>query len=770
LEIYALCPFRVGTLLWEAQPGQLSLTVTVKATFRLVPGGEATVAPEQDDLGDDRHWDDDARASLFQPGDLVPLKRRVDVVLVGHAYAPGGTPTRSMVARLRFGDIDKSIQVTGDRLWTQGAGGLVAGAPIPFVRMPLQYERAALAPDNPVGLAVDGAPQLGTHALPNLERLDDAGRPTPGAAGFGPIASTWRARRKLVDEAALFWAYGASMRKRSMGPAPAGFDFEFFNAAPREQQLDLFRSGLAIELQNMRPAHPLLTTQLPAMKPQVFRVHPRTGRVEEIALRCDTLWIDTDRAVVALAFRGLTDLGGADERAAGKLVVVADPQGKKLRFDKVEKQLLEEHPGAFAASRPASSVGSPDLDPLALRYDSVKPSRPATSSSASLPRPPSSAVAEPPPPPPAPPGPHAAEPTQRFDLMSGFHTEAPAVTMRAPHEEEIRDRTRDVAQHPRHATPALPFQVNPYAPAASVAAPAAPATLPPPPSRPPAALTLPSPGALLGKLDLGPPAPQPRTEPPPRPPAPATTPPPRMPAPAPLPMDLAPPRAAPTIVSPAMLAAIAAASPIAAPPISAAPPIVAPPSGSPQFIPTPTLLGPGAVRDPASAPARSSAPSASSAISAAPPTPAKEPEPEPGPENVTLSRYAAISAELAQKGVDRGSVLRHNKLSIGGWGAVDRHWKRAIAEQTERGERGMLNAFDTAYVAAQERLRRPIGVPEYARILVGLERGEVGRVLADLELQLSDLMRLQRVWTKRVADVPALAAELARAVESARRS
>src|SRR5262249_44940511 len=112
LEIYALCPFRVGTLLWEAQPGELSLTVTVKATFRLVPGGEATVAPEQDELGDDRHWDDDARASLFRPGDLVPLKRRVDVVLVGHAYAPGGAPTRSMTARLRVGEIDKSILVT----------------------------------------------------------------------------------------------------------------------------------------------------------------------------------------------------------------------------------------------------------------------------------------------------------------------------------------------------------------------------------------------------------------------------------------------------------------------------------------------------------------------------------------------------------------------------------------------------------------------------------------------------------------------------------
>jgi hypothetical protein len=92
-----------------------------------------------------------------------------------------------------------------------------------------------------------------------------------------------------------------------------------------------------------------------------------------------------------------------------------------------------------------------------------------------------------------------------------------------------------------------------------------------------------------------------------------------------------------------------------------------------------------------------------------------------------------------------------------------------MSEQSERGERALQSTFDAAYVAAQGRLRKPIGVREYARIQVGLERGEVGRVLVELELQLSDLMRLQRVWTKKLADAPKLAAELGRAVEEARK-
>src|SRR5262249_14665183 len=153
------------------------------------------------------------------------------------------------------------------------------------------------------------------------------------------------------------------------------------------------------------------------------------------------------------------------------------------------------------------------------------------------------------------------------------------------------------------------------------------------------------------------------------------------------------------------------------------------------------------------------------------PAPPAEPPPsqDPDPASVSIEQYAAISAELAQKGADRSAVLRGHKLSISGWAGIDRHWTRAIAEQTERGERTLLTSFDVAYVATQERLRRPVGVPEYARILVGLERGEVGRVLGDLELQLSDLMRLQRVWTKKIADTPKLAEELNQAVEAARR-
>jgi hypothetical protein len=72
-------------------------------------------------------------------------------------------------------------------------------------------------------------------------------------------------------------------------------------------------------------------------------------------------------------------------------------------------------------------------------------------------------------------------------------------------------------------------------------------------------------------------------------------------------------------------------------------------------------------------------------------------------------------------------------------------------------------------LAAQERLDPPIGIVEYAQIVVALERGNVGKVLGELDLELSDLMRLQRVWSRRVASSPEVNNSLNAAIEAMRR-
>src|SRR5262245_51195245 len=100
MEVVSACPLPVGSLVWQAWSGAVVLTVVCKATFRL-RSIESPLADEQDPIFDaDRYWNDDPRRGLCTATDLVPFKRRAEVILVGHAHAPFGAPVRSLVARL----------------------------------------------------------------------------------------------------------------------------------------------------------------------------------------------------------------------------------------------------------------------------------------------------------------------------------------------------------------------------------------------------------------------------------------------------------------------------------------------------------------------------------------------------------------------------------------------------------------------------------------------------------------------------------------------
>jgi hypothetical protein len=143
------------------------------------------------------------------------------------------------------------------------------------------------------------------------------------------------------------------------------------------------------------------------------------------------------------------------------------------------------------------------------------------------------------------------------------------------------------------------------------------------------------------------------------------------------------------------------------------------------------------------------------------PRPASEPE-------IPLEQCAEIAAEIGMKEAERAGVLKAKGLSEPAWAGVEGRWADAISEAVEGGDRTMLETFDAVYVATQERLGKRIGVPEYARILVGIERGEVGAVLAELKLNLSDLVRIQRVWSKRLTESVPLGIEVEKAIDVAR--
>lgn len=355
-----MCPFAVGTALWQGHDGAWTLTTCVKGTFTLAHGRDALIAENQEPIGVDRYFAGQS-ASLYAPSDIVPYKPRIDVLVVGHAYAPMGRPVEALVARFSIGDVSKGVGIIGDRPWTEGPYGLEPAAPSPFTKMPLRYERAARAMSNPIGVDLAAPPIAGGRALPNLEALDDEATPNT-TVGFGPISPAWSARKGLLRGAALDW-----VTQGGRGPIPEGFDFGFYNAAPRDQQVELLRQNAKIILENLHPEHARVETRLPPIRPKAFLIDRATQRGTDIALRCDTLWIDTDRSLIVVTWRGLTGVESGDPRALGTIAVAAELKGKEVRFSHIERLLREE--GLTSAD--TESFAMSDVNPLNVRYDGV---------------------------------------------------------------------------------------------------------------------------------------------------------------------------------------------------------------------------------------------------------------------------------------------------------------------------------------------------------------------------------------------------------------
>ncbi|MBL9023285.1 MAG: DUF2169 domain-containing protein [Myxococcales bacterium] len=295
-----------AAVLWSSAGSRPSATLVCKLTFDLAPG-KLQRSPGQEPIVEaDRFWDESPARSLRFASDLSPRKPKLDVYVVGHAYAPGGRSTRSVVARLVVGTLDKSIEVLADR--SAGPDGTILHGP-KFSQMPLVYERAIGGPRtwNPIGIRPDVRDAYGRSALPNL--LPVSARPdvTPEPAGFGPIAPRWPGRLEKLGRFAPTFPHEAWTRE----PLPAGFDFAYFNAAPADQQLAALRGGETILLENLHRTESILSTKVPTVRPRASA--KRASGVEPVAMVLDTLVIDTDRSLLVMTWRGSSALEHASD-------------------------------------------------------------------------------------------------------------------------------------------------------------------------------------------------------------------------------------------------------------------------------------------------------------------------------------------------------------------------------------------------------------------------------------------------------------------------
>jgi hypothetical protein len=225
--------------------------VAVKCTFDITADGSTEVSKEQPPvLRVPEHFGEPGKSSIRYENDLVLTKTTTDVIVIGHAYAPGGNPVSEMEVGFRVGPVQKILRVIGDREW----GGAGRSGPVPFSRMALTYERAFGGVDkqsghpehdwewrNPVGVGFAASRENATSmALPNVEYPNEPVRSwkdRPRPAGFGAIACHWQPRVGFAG------TYDDNWMKTRQPLLPDDFDERYFQFAPPDQQAPSFLHG-----------------------------------------------------------------------------------------------------------------------------------------------------------------------------------------------------------------------------------------------------------------------------------------------------------------------------------------------------------------------------------------------------------------------------------------------------------------------------------------------------------------------------------------------
>lgn len=217
--------------------------VAIKASFEIDPNGKQRLLKDQTPVNLAPIHGTDPN-ELLDDTDLNLEKKHTDVLVEGHVYTPGGQPSIESVARIKVGDVDKTVKVVGDRVFIPGPVSVRMSRAELFTKMPISWRRTfggtdteASRPDwdqrNPVGVGFAADPQrLVGKTAPNFEYPDapyrdhKSGKP----AGFGPVGRHWQPRVRYAG------TYGRDWEQTRDPLVPRDFNRLYYQCAPENQQ------------------------------------------------------------------------------------------------------------------------------------------------------------------------------------------------------------------------------------------------------------------------------------------------------------------------------------------------------------------------------------------------------------------------------------------------------------------------------------------------------------------------------------------------------
>lgn len=266
--------------------GRETAVAIIRATFELAPNGVLQPAPEQIPVRlEDRYFGKPGVSTCLEEADLAVYKPGTDVIVVGSAQTGNDRPVTAMQVGVRVGALQKSAQVTGDRIYQRafGVGPVVPSEPLPFTVMPLIWERSfggidprteeserpQFEPRNPIGCGFVGGKLLrgpvAGQKLPNITPVK-GGSTEPW--GFSTIGRAWVPRYALAGTFDDRW-------QRDRAPfLPLDFDYRFFQCA----------TGGLTSLSHLRGDEPVMVLNMSPEREVAFNL---PGIVMGLTVRAD---------------------------------------------------------------------------------------------------------------------------------------------------------------------------------------------------------------------------------------------------------------------------------------------------------------------------------------------------------------------------------------------------------------------------------------------------------------------------------------------------
>jgi hypothetical protein len=311
LQVENETPFAAKLSVLNDLDGVETVFAIVKGTFTLAT--QPRIADEQIPIAlDTEYFGEPAVSSIKQPSDVSLEKPGTDVVLLGHAHAPNGSPVRFHDVSVAVGSLGKTVRVFGDRVWRSTGGAYSMSVPDPFVVMPLVWERAfGGREETEAGATEDGRNPVGTGfrvsggrepiegtRLPNLEdpsQLIASWKDAPPPACFAPVAGHWLPRRSYAG------TYDAEWQRTRAPYLPVDFDPRFLAIAPTGLASPTFlQGGEPVVLQGVNPDG-VVQFRLPSVRLRVeFHLD---GSPNVRAANLDTVVIEPEERRFSLVWR-----------------------------------------------------------------------------------------------------------------------------------------------------------------------------------------------------------------------------------------------------------------------------------------------------------------------------------------------------------------------------------------------------------------------------------------------------------------------------------